>query len=100
MLGAIVGLGYLGITKYVQVVYGQSSVSVTDTTNGVGASGQQVLALLGKLKAIQLDNEIFSDPTFQSLQDFSIEIAPQPIGRSNPFLPVGFANTSVSKPTH
>jgi len=52
------------------------------------AEGQEILNMLGSLKSVKMDTEFFNDKTFKSLVDFSVEIAPQPAGRFNPFSPI------------
>jgi short subunit fatty acids transporter len=47
-----------------------------------------LLATLGSLNTITLDETIFSDETFRSLTDFGVTIPPQAIGRRNPFAPL------------
>jgi len=51
--------------------------------------GADVLALLRDLQSIQLDESIWSDPAFRGLQDFGRPLIEEPVGRSNPFAPVG-----------
>ena len=58
--------------------------------------GKDLLAALSRLNAIKLDDKLFRDPMFNSLQDFSVEIVAQPVGRDNPFLPIGSTGTSTS----
>jgi hypothetical protein len=55
----------------------------------VNPAGAEILALLTEMKSIRLDEGLFSDPTFQSLQDTSVELNPEPKGRPNPFAPLG-----------
>lgn len=50
-----------------------------------GALGSDLLATLARLKSTTLDTSIFTDPVFTSLRDFGVTIAPQPVGRRNPF---------------
>lgn len=52
-------------------------------------SEQELLNELLKLKSLQLDESIFADPAFKSLEDFSQPIDPEPVGRKNPFMPAG-----------
>ncbi len=59
------------------------------------AVDQDLISLLLELKSIKLDENIFSDVAFKSLQDFSQELVPEPVGRTNPFAPLG-ARTSVT----
>lgn len=50
---------------------------------------QDLISLLLELKSIRLDDRIFSDAAFRSLEDFSRELVPEPVGRNNPFAPLG-----------
>lgn len=61
-------------------------VSLNDKVSGVG---DETLQLLSELKTLKLDEDIFDDKAFQSLEDFSMEISPRPSGRNNPFAIVG-----------
>ena len=87
-LVAVVGFGYFVVSNSIGTVYGQSSGLLVNNTADVSASGAQVLALLNRLDNIKLDDTIFHDPAFTGLQDWTITIVPQQLGRSNPFLPV------------
>lgn len=51
--------------------------------------GQDLLKQLLQLRALQLNDAIFSRPAFESLQDFSQELVAEPVGRVNPFSPLG-----------
>lgn len=61
--------------------------------------GKDLLLSLLKLKTLKLDDSLFRDPVFLSLQDWTIELVPQPVGRNNPFLPLGRNGGSVSTTT-
>jgi hypothetical protein len=52
---------------------------------------QDLINQLLQLQSLKLDESIFTDPSFTSLTDYTQTIAPEPVGRSNPFLPVGVA---------
>lgn len=60
--------------------------------NGVDSD---VVAILLQLRAVSLAGTIFTDPVFRSLQDFGSEIVPEPVGRQNPFAPLGVVGTST-----
>lgn len=77
---------------------GGSSLIASDATTGNAATdpaGQEVVETLLALRAISLDGTIFQSPAFQSLQDFSTEIVQEPVGRPNPFAPLGAEPGSV-----
>lgn len=59
---------------------------------GAGAESavvQELLALLLELRSVELKGDIFDDPLFKSLEDFGQELVPEPVGRTNPFAPIG-----------
>jgi hypothetical protein len=41
-----------------------------------------------KIESINVDDKIFSDPVFQSLEDYTVTLIEEPSGRPNPFAPV------------
>lgn len=64
-------------------------ISVLD---GEGASqqiiGKELIDELQRLKDLNRINvDFFDNPDFQSLEDISVEVSPQPLGRTNPFIP-------------
>ncbi len=50
---------------------------------------QEFLGLLQQLRVLRLDEQMFNDARFQSLVDHRQAIIPEPVGRKNPFLPIG-----------
>lgn len=62
------------------------------TPTGAAGPDQDLVALLFQLKGIRLDNALFADPLFQSLKDFGKDLVAEPIGRVNPFAPLGGAS--------
>lgn len=51
--------------------------------------GQQLIILLDELERLQLDGAVLTSPAFTSLEDFGVDIVPEPVGRNNPFAPIG-----------
>lgn len=68
---------------------GGSSATVTSVTQEESPVSHEILATLGNLRTIKLDNSLFQDPLFLSLSDFGVSIPPAAAGRRNPFAPVG-----------
>ncbi len=64
-------------------------LSVSPAFSVDAAMGQDLLAALALLKTIRLDTSMFTDPLFKSLSDWGKEIPSQPVGRRNPFAPLG-----------
>lgn len=57
----------------------------------VALANTEILKILGSIKNIELQDDIFSNPVFKQLQDTQFTIPkPTQIGRTNPFLPIGY----------
>lgn len=83
-----------------------SSVAGTSNTPGgavmpgpVDKDTQQILEILLALRAVKLDETIFSSNSFISLKDFSTKIIPEPAGRPDPFAPFDSVSSSVVVPS-
>ena len=79
----------------------EPNVSGTPSAAGTSATVDQgIVPTLLTLRAVKLDGTIFSNPTFLSLKDYSTEIVPEPVGRTNPFAPLnaGPKNQPASPP--
>lgn len=65
--------------------------------SAAGTTGSTLLALLGRVSGLTLNDDIFSNPSFQTLQDISITLPPvESRGRRNPFAVASATNTTVS----
>jgi len=74
--------------------------NLQDTADSTEVVGSQVFQLLGKINAIKIDSAFFKGQTFSTLVDYSVSIPALPIGRSNPFAPIGgTANLTQSTTT-
>jgi hypothetical protein len=56
-------------------------------STGAGV-GDDILPVLLAIKSIRLDNSFFTDPAFNSLQNFGVQLTPEEAGRDNPFAPL------------
>ena len=94
ILAALV-YGYMQFTASSEPVTpeGLSTASGIDAVSpdGLTLTTQQgdFVTLLLELKQISLDTTFLASTVFTSLQDFSRDIAPQAVGRRNPFGPIG-----------
>lgn len=67
---------------------GDSQLS-SNKLDDTGVMGKNIITLLLELRSLKLNETMFSSNVFKSFNDFGIEIEPQPVGRNNPFLPIG-----------
>ena len=63
----------------------------------VGTVDRELLSLLLELQGLKLEAEIFGSDVFKGLIDFGQELLPHPVGRPNPFAPIG-VGISVEEP--
>ncbi|MEN9649810.1 MAG: hypothetical protein RL094_777 [Candidatus Parcubacteria bacterium] len=101
----LVVIAFLAYTKFMPASSATSSnalvrTSQTASTGGnTSASegpGREFVNQLLAIQNIRFNVDIFSDPAYLSLVDFSRELIPQPAGRPNPFAPLGQNDTEVS----
>ena len=60
------------------------------------SSGQEIFQSLAELEGLSMDDGIFKLHAFETLQDYSININPEPIQRPNPYAPIGFEEVSLT----
>jgi hypothetical protein len=51
--------------------------------------GNEIIAALNQVQTLSLSKDIFEDPVFRSLIDRSSPIPLEPVGKINPFAPIG-----------
>lgn len=72
-----------------------SSLETTIANNEAQADGVRVLTLLNQIKSLKIDSDLFKNVSYLTLQDYSIQIPPENVGRPDPFAPlVGMQRTS------
>lgn len=88
----------IGITVILFFVYsyffgGNESENLIESTvnapTGAEAIGSDIIQALSQIETLKLERNIFSDPVYRSLVDRSKVLTPEPVGRNNPFAPVG-----------
>lgn len=88
IVGVLVGAYFVFRKKDATPV---ATVSASETADQVVAVGTQVASTIRDLKDLNRSVEkfaaVFSTPAFTGLQDFSATVAPEAVGRPNPFLP-------------
>jgi hypothetical protein len=67
----------------------QENFLLTENVAEGTEADRDLVATLLQLRTVSLSGTIFSDPIFQTLQDFGSQIIPEPVGRPNPFAPLG-----------
>lgn len=68
---------------------GSANLTASSPSGSSPIVGADVLSILQSVSSIKIDTSFFSSPVYQSLVDYSIQVPPQPVGRPDPFAPVG-----------
>jgi uncharacterized membrane protein len=86
----VVALIIVAFLAYSIFFTGESEGVLSESSQSATASvDNELIALLLQLKSLTLDESLFGNAAFQSLQDLSQELIPEPVGRNNPFAPLG-----------
>ena len=96
---SIVAVFFAGGVWY--VYFGSSSQSggtqpLATVETPTGTAGQSLIVALSNLQTVKIDPKLFTDPVFVSLTDFGVTIAPQAVGRTNPFAPLSGVGSAAS----
>lgn len=93
----LAGVALLGGAWYV-MSGSPTTPSLITTAAATGPEAGLVETLLA-LRAVKLDGTIFTEPAFLQLQDYSTQIVPEPVGRANPFAPLGASAAPTASST-
>lgn len=108
VMDAITAAVVLGVLVVGYFVFRSSDVTVagivvpkTELADQVIVVGSQIDATVASLKnlqnAVETSSAVFSASAFASLQDFSSPIAPEAVGRPDPFVPTTWKLSQKSK---
>jgi hypothetical protein len=88
LLLAVLGLAYVVLQDSLTEIK-LPTVSGLLRESGDDTEYQDAVRVLSDLRRISLDTSIFENTAFVSLFDFTRPLEPKPLGRRNPFLPIG-----------
>lgn len=83
----VVVLVLLGLSYWFFLRGDEPLISVTSTSSSQEIIGRELLIELERLKSLNKVNVEFLDgDVFMSLEDRTVTVTPQPLGRDNPFI--------------
>ena len=82
------------------LVEGRTTGTTAVSSQEARLLGSQIAQALLKIEQITLDRAIFDNAIFVSLQDRSQPIVEEPVGRTNPFAPIGDTSVNVTTRTN
>ncbi len=80
---------YLSGKKDTSTTVTKQALTTSSVQSSMDGPGKEFVTQLLAIQNIQFKLELFKDPVYIGLQDFSREIQPQAVGRPNPFAPLG-----------
>ncbi len=80
---------YLSGKKDTTTTVTKQALTTSSVQSSMDGPGKEFVTQLLAIQNIQFKLELFKDPVYIGLQDFSREIQPQAVGRPNPFAPLG-----------
>lgn len=95
----LVGAGYWSFARSTapeEATVTKQAVSQTSTPGAQDGPGKEFVSQLLAIQNISFKLDLFRDPVFIGLQDFSRELTPQETGRPNPFAPFNDASRASS----
>ncbi len=84
IIGVLILVG-AGVYFYTQ---GGSAPTLGLQAENVAGAGLSEVTILNQIQNIRIDTSLFKDASYQSLQDYSVSIPEQGVGRPNPFEPI------------
>lgn len=87
ILVAVLGGGWYAYDRFIvqDTSRGVLTAGSGAATNGTSSDVQELLQILRTLRGLSLETDLFQDPAYEGLRDFSVRVSEQPQGRSNPF---------------
>jgi len=64
-------------------------LETTQRQDGAQVLGDEITSAISQINSLKLDRAVFDDPIIKRLIDHSKPILPEPVGRKNPFAPIG-----------
>lgn len=73
-----------------------TSLLKTEMPTSGDVLGTEIIKAINQISALELDREVFEDPIFRTLVDRSEVLRPEPVGRNNPFAPIGATGAATT----
>jgi len=98
---AVISLAAVGaVILYFSSGVDLTSVGLLSSSASSAGVGSAELSLLTQIQSLKIDASVFTNPLYLKLQDYSVAIPPENVGRANPFLPLpGSVSSAQSSST-
>ncbi len=93
----IIGVAFLLIKSFLSTPVNSSLVGSSGSPKFI--DDKNIVSMLNRLDKVTLDDGIFTSQVFTSLSNFEKVIDSEPIGRRNPFAPIGTDGIAPARPS-
>lgn len=93
----IVGVIVLAIAGFIfyGYLFGEPEAETVTLELDENFVGKPIIDELERIQNLSIDGKLFERTSYQALVDRTVEVAPEPFGRDNPFAPIGAGVASV-----
>lgn len=67
----------------------QKLLETSERQDSAQVLGDDITRAINQIQSLKLDRAVLDDPVLKNLTDHSEPIIPEPVGRRNPFAPIG-----------
>jgi hypothetical protein len=89
IVGIIIALGLIAYSLLRPDPTAESLLATTERADSAQVLGDEITSAINQINALKLNRSVFDDPIVKNLIDHSKPIIPEPVGRKNPFAPIG-----------
>jgi hypothetical protein len=88
----------IGFVAYSVFIKKEESTSLLkkELPTSTDVLGADIIRAINQISSLELKRDVFNDPIFKTLVDRSEDLKPEPVGRLNPFAPIGSNASSTS----
>jgi len=98
IIGVIIALGLIAYSFLKPDPTAETLLETTQRQDSAQVLGDEITSAISQINSLKLDRTVLDDPIVKKLIDHSKPILPEPVGRKNPFAPIG-ENSSVNGAT-
>jgi len=101
IVGVIIALALIAYSFLKPDPTAESLLATTQRADSAQVLGDEITSAISQINSLKLDRSVFDDPIVKKLIDHSKPIISEPVGRQNPFAPIGSSDkiSSVNSAT-
>jgi len=89
IVGVIIALGLIAYSFLKPAPTAETLLATTERQDSAQVLGDEISSAISQINSLKLDRGVLDDPVVKNLKDHSKPIIAEPVGRKNPFAPIG-----------